>query len=39
MLGPMSDLTVLRDAMRTFTDERDWERFHDPKSLTAGAGR
>lgn len=29
----MSDLTELRDAMRTFTDERDWARFHDPKSL------
>jgi NTP pyrophosphatase (non-canonical NTP hydrolase) len=29
----VSDLTVLRDAMRAFTDERDWERFHDPKSL------
>jgi dCTP diphosphatase len=29
----MSDLTRLRDAMRTFTDARDWERFHDPKSL------
>jgi NTP pyrophosphatase (non-canonical NTP hydrolase) len=29
----MSDLTELRDAMRTFTRERDWEQFHDPKSL------
>ncbi len=29
----MSDLTALRDAMRGFTAERDWERFHDPKSL------
>lgn len=29
----MSDLTELRDAMREFTDERDWRRFHDPKSL------
>lgn len=29
----MSDLTELRDAMRAFTDERDWHRFHDPKSL------
>lgn len=29
----MSDLTELRDAMRAFTDERDWARFHDPKSL------
>lgn len=29
----MSDLTVLRDAMREFTAEREWERYHDPKSL------
>jgi dCTP diphosphatase len=29
----VSDLDELRDAMRTFTAERDWERFHDPKSL------
>jgi dCTP diphosphatase len=29
----MSDLIDLRDAMRRFTAERDWERFHDPKSL------
>jgi len=29
----VSDLDDLRDAMRKFTAERDWERFHDPKSL------
>lgn len=29
----MSDLVDLRDAMRRFTDERDWAGFHDPKSL------
>lgn len=29
----MSDLEALRDAMRVFTAEREWERFHDPKSL------
>ena len=29
----MSDLEALREAMRKFTAERDWERFHDPKSL------
>lgn len=29
----MSDLTELRDRMRTFTEERDWAQFHDPKSL------
>lgn len=27
-------LTGIRDRMRVFTRERDWERFHDPKSLT-----
>lgn len=26
-------LTGIRDRMRDFTSERDWERFHDPKSL------
>lgn len=29
----MSDLADLRDAMRMFTDERGWARYHDPKSL------
>jgi NTP pyrophosphatase (non-canonical NTP hydrolase) len=29
----MTDLDQLRDAMRAFTRDRDWERFHDPKSL------
>ena len=29
----MSDLIALRDAMRRFTDDRGWARFHDPKSL------
>jgi len=29
----VSDLEVLRDAMRDFTAERNWDRFHDPKSL------
>lgn len=29
----MSDLIELRNAMRQFTAERDWEKFHDPKSL------
>lgn len=29
----MSDLIALRDAMRKFTSERQWEQFHDPKSL------
>lgn len=29
----VTDLTDLRDAMRQFTDARDWAQFHDPKSL------
>jgi NTP pyrophosphatase (non-canonical NTP hydrolase) len=29
-----ADLTEIRDRMREFTRSRDWERFHDPKSLT-----
>jgi NTP pyrophosphatase (non-canonical NTP hydrolase) len=28
-----SDLTMLRDAMRAFIAERDWEQFHSPKNL------
>jgi dCTP diphosphatase len=27
-------LAGIRDRMREFTRARDWERFHDPKSLT-----
>ena len=30
----MSDLADLTARMRAFTDERDWGRFHDLKSLT-----
>jgi dCTP diphosphatase len=26
-------LTAIRDRMRVFTRERDWDQFHDPKSL------
>lgn len=29
----MSDLDELRIKMRAFTEERDWAKFHDPKSL------
>lgn len=29
----MSDLTELRDDVRSFNAERGWERYHDPKSL------
>ena len=30
----MSDIRELTEAMRRFSEERDWTRFHDPKSLT-----
>lgn len=30
----MSDIRELTQAMRLFSEERDWTRFHDPKSLT-----
>ena len=29
----MSDLELLRDRVRQFAAERDWNRFHDPKSV------
>ena len=29
----MSDLDLLRDRVRQFSAERDWDRFHDPKSV------
>ncbi|HUD77157.1 MAG TPA: nucleotide pyrophosphohydrolase [Streptosporangiaceae bacterium] len=29
----MADLDVLRDRVRQFSAERDWGRFHDPKSV------
>jgi dCTP diphosphatase len=29
----MSDLELLRNRVRQFTTERDWSRFHDPKSV------
>ena len=29
----MSDIEELRDRMRQFTSERQWEVFHDPKSV------
>ena len=28
-----SDLTELRDLVRQFVDERDWDKFHTPKNL------
>lgn len=29
------DLDALRDALRAFAAERDWDRFHTPKNLAA----
>jgi dCTP diphosphatase len=29
----VADLEALRDRMREFSAERDWHRFHDPKSV------
>ena len=29
----VTDLGELRDGMRAFVEERDWGRFHDPKSV------
>lgn len=30
---PVSDLLALRDQVRAFADERDWDQFHTPKNL------
>lgn len=29
----MKDLTELRDRLRAFASERDWDQFHSPKNL------
>ena len=29
-----SDLLMLRDKLRTFTEARDWDQFHSPKNLS-----
>ena len=31
----MNELMHLRDTMRAFADERDWQQFHTPKNLAA----
>lgn len=31
----MDDLDTLREAVRRFAAERDWERFHSPKNLAS----
>jgi len=30
-----NDLTTIRDTVRTFVNERDWDQFHTPKNLSA----
>jgi NTP pyrophosphatase (non-canonical NTP hydrolase) len=30
-----SDFIKLRDSIRSFVDERDWDQFHTPKNLSA----
>ena len=34
ILLPMSDIAELTERIRVFSEERDWTRFHDPKSLS-----
>ena len=34
----MSSVTELQARLVAFRDERNWERFHDPKSLAAALG-
>ena len=34
----MTSLTDLQSRLATFRDERDWARFHDPKSLACALG-
>jgi NTP pyrophosphatase (non-canonical NTP hydrolase) len=31
----MNELAQLRDLVRQFVDERDWDQFHTPKNLSA----
>jgi NTP pyrophosphatase (non-canonical NTP hydrolase) len=32
---PKQDLQHIRDLVRIFVDERDWDQFHTPKNLSA----
>lgn len=32
---PKQDLEHIRDLVRVFVDERDWDQFHTPKNLSA----
>lgn len=33
MTNPTDRLTAIRDRLRDFVAERDWQQFHDPKNL------
>ncbi|MES2205429.1 MAG: nucleotide pyrophosphohydrolase [Pseudomonadota bacterium] len=34
-IDKVSELTLLRDNIRAFVHERDWEKFHTPKNLAS----
>lgn len=36
MADATTPLAPLKDALRRFADERDWEQFHSPKNLCMG---
>src|SRR5215468_7477930 len=36
MADPLTTVAVLKEAMRAFVAERDWEQFHSPKNLVMG---
>src|SRR5262249_1118117 len=36
MPDPTTTVSALREAMRRFVAERDWEQFHSPKNLAMG---
>jgi NTP pyrophosphatase (non-canonical NTP hydrolase) len=31
----MNELTAMRELVRTFVNERDWDQFHTPKNLSS----
>jgi NTP pyrophosphatase (non-canonical NTP hydrolase) len=33
--GALGDLAQLRELVRAFVDERDWDQFHSPKNLAS----
>jgi dCTP diphosphatase len=35
MSTPAKTLSVLRDSLRRFAAERDWDQYHSPKNLAA----